>query len=78
MPDAENEVTFTVEGPAKIIGIGNADLNSLDYTLDQKHKAYEGRGLAILQTERSAGSITVTATAEGLESAKVTLSSRAP
>ena len=46
VPDAGQEVTFEVAGPAVILGIGNADLNSPDSYKDQVHKAYQGRGLA--------------------------------
>jgi beta-galactosidase len=75
-PDAENELTFEVSGPARIIGIENGDLNSLESVQDLKHKAYRGRGLAILQSTRSPGSITVKVTADELEPASVSLMSR--
>ncbi len=71
VPDAEHEVTFSVDGPAEIIGIENGDLNSLDDPKNNVHRAYQGRGLAILQSARQAGKVRVTAQAEGLESASV-------
>jgi beta-galactosidase len=76
VPDAANEVTFNLDGPAKLLGIENGDLNSPDDCKDRKHKAYHGRGLAILQSERGSGKITVTATSPALDSASVVLSSR--
>ncbi len=66
IPDADNEVTFDVKGPGRIIGIENGNLNSLENPKDSKHRAYHGRGLAILQAERQAGKIQVTALSEGL------------
>jgi beta-galactosidase len=76
VPDAANEVTFNLDGPAKLLGIENGDLNSPDDCKDRKHKAYRGRGLAILQSERGSGKITVTATSPALDSASVGLNSR--
>jgi beta-galactosidase len=75
VPDAENELTFELSGPARIIGIGNGDLNSFEPVQDLKHKAYRGRGLAILQSTRSPGEVTVKVTADGLEPALATLHS---
>jgi beta-galactosidase len=69
--DADPEVTFDVDGPAAVIGIENGDLSSLDDPKDNIHRAYRGRGLAILQSARQAGTVRVTARAEGLQSASV-------
>jgi len=76
VPDADQEVSFEIAGPAVILGIGNADLNSPDNYKDQVHKAYQGRGLAILQSTATPGSITLKAAAAGLEPAPLTLVSR--
>jgi hypothetical protein len=40
------------------------------------HRAFQGRGLAILQTLGTSGSITLQASAPGLEPASVTLQSQ--
>lgn len=66
VPDAGHEITFNVNGPARIIGIENGDLNSLDDPKDNVHKAYRGRGLVILQAAREPGRVRLTARAEGL------------
>ena len=76
VPDAEPEVQFDLTGPAKILGIGNGDLNNSENCQGDTHRAFEGRGLAILQTTPAPGGITLKATAPGLESASVTLQSR--
>ena len=76
VPDAGNELTFEVDGPAEIIGIGNGDLNDSDDCKDLKHKAYQGRGLAIIQSTKEAGKITVTASSPGLQMRSLTLTSR--
>jgi len=73
VPDAQDEIQFEIKGPGVILGIGNADRNNLDDPAAARHPAFQGRGLAVLQAQRSPGPITVTAAAEGLESATVTL-----
>lgn len=73
VPDASQEVRFESAGPGVILSSGNADLNSPDSYQDQVHKTYQGRGLAILQSTATAGTITLKAAAAGLESATLTL-----
>ena len=65
------ELTFTMDGPAKIIGIENGDLNSPATGKDGIRKAYRGRGLAIVQSTREAGKVRLTARANGLNEANV-------
>jgi beta-galactosidase len=68
--DADNEVVFEVQGPGNIIGIGNGNLNNIEDYKDNKHKAYNGRGLAILQSKfKKPGKIKIKATSEGLHEA---------
>jgi beta-galactosidase len=76
VPDAAPEVTIEMTGPAKILGIGNGDVNSVENCKTNTHAAYLGRGLAILQTTTAPGDITVKATTPGLQPASVTLQSR--
>jgi beta-galactosidase len=76
VPDADQELTFEVDGPSEIIGIENGDPNSSEATQGRVHKAYHGRGLAILQSTSVAGRITVKITSPRLEPATVALSSR--
>ena len=71
IPDADQEVTFDVEGPARIIGIENGNLNSIDDPKDHIHKTYRGRGLAILQARRQVGKVRVTARSQGLTPASM-------
>lgn len=76
VPDAAPKATFKVAGPAKILGIGNADLDSVENCKTNIHAAFEGRGLAILQTTASPGDIIIKATAPGLAPGSATLRSR--
>jgi beta-galactosidase len=76
VPDAGNELTFELDGPAEILGIENGDLNSPESYQTRTHKAYHGRGLAILQSSTAAGRITLTATSPGMDPASVILNSK--
>jgi len=74
--NAEPEVKFELTGPANLIGIGNGNVNSVEDCHTNHHHAFQGRGLAIVQTSTNAGTITLQATAPGLESASLTLQSQ--
>lgn len=76
VPDAGNELTFEVSGPGAVIGIENGNISSTENYVDMVHKAYQGRGLAILQSTTVPGSITVKVTSAGLKPAELTIVSR--
>lgn len=73
IPDADHEMTFTISGPAAIIGIGNGDPTSHQSHQGSRYKVFQGRGLAVLRAGTTAGTVTVEAEAEGLQPAKLTL-----
>lgn len=69
------QVTFEIEGPARLLGV---DTGAPDYVGDFQTNSLEtsqGRALAIIQSNRSAGSIEVTAKAPGLPPQTVTIES---
>ena len=71
--NAQNEVTFNVTGPARLIGIDNGKRDgAVDYK-DNKHNAYQGRGLAIIQSDKQPGKVTITAESTDLQPATITL-----
>lgn len=76
VPDADHELTFTADGPAKIIGIENGDLNDPATGKDGIRKAYHGRGLAIVQSTHQAGRVRVRARANGLNEALVEIETK--
>jgi beta-galactosidase len=76
VPDAEPEVTFEMTGPARIIGIGSGDLNSVEDCKTNRHRAFQGRGLAMLQAGTVPGAVILKATAPGLDPASIILQSR--
>lgn len=76
VPDAAPGVTFEMSGPARLLGLGSGDLNSTENCKTDTHHAFQGRGLAILQSTAIPGGITLKAAAPGLAPASVTLQSR--
>jgi beta-galactosidase len=73
VPAADPLVTFEIDGPGRVLGIGNADLNSIEDCKDLVHRAYQGRGLAILQATGAVGTITLKASSPGLQPATITV-----
>jgi len=75
VPDAAQELTFTLTGPAQILGIGNGDITNSEPVQGPDHRAFQGRGLAIIQSSTTAGPITLTVTGSGLSPATLALTS---
>jgi beta-galactosidase len=63
---ANHELTFEVDGPAKIVGVDSGDLASHESFRANSRRAYQGRCLVIIQSSRESGRITVKATTDGL------------
>jgi len=76
VPDATAELTFTVDGPARLLGVENGDLNSPVTGKDGVRKAHRGGGLAIHQSTGEPGKVRVTARAEGLKEATVEIETK--
>jgi beta-galactosidase len=68
VPDADNEIVFGIEGPGRIIGVGNGHPGSHEADKASHRRAFNGWCQVIVQT---AGEIVVTATAAGLVPASV-------
>lgn len=75
-PRAENLIRFEVEGPAKIIAVGNANPTSLESYQQPQRKAWQGRCLVILKSGKEAGDIVLKAMANGLQEKEIKISSR--
>ena len=77
VPTADNLIRFNLTGSGKIIGVGNGNPSSHEPdTMPEamyQRRLFGGKCQVILQTSRRPGTITVTATGEGLESASATL-----
>ena len=73
VPDAANNVKFTVEGEGKLVGVDNGKQDDHQSYQDDNRDAFNGQLVAIVQSTKTAGEITVTASAEGLDPATVTI-----
>jgi beta-galactosidase len=76
VPAADIEVNFEVTGPARILGIGNGDVSNSEPVTGPMHRAFEGRGLIIIQSTSEPGTISVRASAVGLQPAAIDLATR--
>ena len=76
IPQADAEVHFSIEGPGKIAAVGSGDGTSTESYQGDQRELYEGRALAIIRTSRAAGTIRLTAKAEGLEAATLEIRSQ--
>lgn len=57
---ADNNITCTVDGPARLLGLEGADNTDTGDYRDNRQRVYNGRLLAYIQTTGEAGEINVT------------------
>ena len=76
VPITDNLVTFKVTGSGRLIGVGNGDPTDQESDKGISRKAFSGLCMAIVQSTKSAGSITVEATSPGLASATTTVAAK--
>jgi beta-galactosidase len=70
-PKATNLVRFDIEGQGSIIAVGSSNPLGLESFVQPERKAYQGRCLVIVRSDREAGNITLTASSEGLQQDQV-------
>ena len=75
-PNAENDVTFAVEGAGFIAGVDNGSPISMEKFKDNHRKAFYGKCLVVVQNSGKTGGIKVTATADGLEKATTAIKAK--
>ena len=76
MPITDNLVTFKVTGPARLIGVGNGDPTDQSPDKGTSRKAFSGYCMALVQTEKTPGAITVEVTSPGLTTASANVTSK--
>jgi beta-galactosidase len=67
VPVADNEITFKLSGPAKLIGVGNGDPNSHEPDKASHCAAFNRLAQAFVQTTMKDGKIALQAEAAGLK-----------
>ncbi|MTK54465.1 glycoside hydrolase family 2 TIM barrel-domain containing protein [Paludibacter sp.] len=65
-PNANNRLTFTVEGEGTIAGVGNADMKDCDPYVGNSRKAWKGRAQVVLKSSHNAGAIKLIVSSPGL------------
>jgi beta-galactosidase len=74
VPKAEDLVTFSVNGPGEVIGVGNGNPTSHESDVASQRKVFNGLAQAIVRTKRGqAGEMRVLASAPGLKPASLAL-----
>ena len=73
VPVADNKVSFAVDGPGKIIGVGNGDPSCHEPDHASQRSAFNGLAQVIVQAQKQLGAIVLSATSPGLAPAKATI-----
>jgi beta-galactosidase len=76
VPVATNTVTFSVTGAGRLLGVGNGDPACHEPDKGNRRSAFNGLCLAIIQSSRTPGPITVQADSPGLKSIVATFDAR--
>lgn len=74
-PKAENLVKFGIEGPGKIIDVGNANPTSTESYQASERKAWQGRCIVIVKSDQTQGKIILKASSGDLKPATVVINS---
>ena len=70
------EVTFSVEGNARIVGVSNGDITSDELGVGNHCTLFNGTCTIILRSTRTPGSVILTATSPGLKSVQLKLNTK--
>jgi beta-galactosidase len=73
IPGASDLVSFKISGPGVIAAVDSGDNSSAEPFQASSRKAYQGRCYAMIKTQAMQGKITVTASADGLQGASVSI-----
>ena len=76
VPIADNQVNFRVSGEGRVLGVGNGDPTSHESDRGSSRKAFNGLAMALVESTKTAGNITVEASSPGLTAVSVTISAK--
>ena len=74
-PNAENQLTFAVSGPAVIVAVDNANLKDTDLYVSNTRKAWKGKAMLIVKSTKEAGDILVEVNSAGLKKSIIKIQS---
>jgi len=69
--NAENEISCTIEGPVRLLGMEDSNPSNIEDYKDNKQNAYHGKLLIYLQSLDNAGRAKIILTSSGLEIASI-------
>ena len=75
-PKSENLVNFEISGPGKIVAVASSNPMSGESFQQLMRKAWKGRCLVIVKSEKMAGEIVVKAKSEGFPDSKIAIQSK--
>jgi beta-galactosidase len=75
-PRANNLIHFTVEGDGFLRAVGNGDPTSLESFVKPYRKAFNGKCMAIIQSNRAPGEIILKAESEGLSIQEISITTK--
>ena len=73
IPDSTTVIHFAATGPASIIAVDNGNMMDHDPFQATDRKLYDGNAVALLRATGTSGRISVTASADGVPTATLTL-----
>jgi len=76
VPYAKNLLKFSVSGQGFIAGVDSGDPVSMESFKSNQHTALNGKALCIIQSNGKKGSISLTASADGLQSATIQITTK--
>ncbi|HET9570153.1 MAG TPA: beta-galactosidase GalA [Bacteroidales bacterium] len=73
VPIANNLVTFSIDGPGKIIGTGNGNPSSHEPDKASQRLAFNGYCMVLIQSNKTAGKILLKASSENLKGSEISI-----
>jgi beta-galactosidase len=73
IPDSTTVIHFAATGPASIVAVDNGNFTDHDPFQATQRKVYYGNALALVRANGTSGRVTITASADGIAPASVTL-----
>jgi len=71
--DANQNLTFEVEGNARIVAVDNGDLTSEELHVGNQRRLFQGSALVILRSDQQPGQVILKVSTSGLKTVKVKL-----
>jgi len=77
-PSGDQLITFNISGPGVIAGVGSGDYSRAQMYQGTHRLLFQGRAQVVIRSGRTAGIISLTATAPGLAAGSIDIESRPP